>query len=91
MTDKLQKINDLMINEVSLDYLFVVKAILNGEENLGEYKDFKRKVNVSTYWYHSKKIYDAIEDYMSSIVLMSAKDRKKVHVDLVKGILKYDK
>lgn len=88
MTDKLQKINDLMINEVTLDDLFVVKAILNGSENLGEYKDFKRKVTVR---HKVKSIYEAIENYMSSLVLMSARDRIEVHIDLVKGILKYNK
>lgn len=90
MENKLQRINDLMINEVGLEDFYIVEEILNGEKNLGEYKDFKSKVKVK---YKVKSIYNAIADYMSSLVLMGAVGRSttfKVHVNYVKGILEYN-
>lgn len=89
MENKLQQINSLMINEAGLDDFYTVEEILNGEKNLGEYKDFKNKVKVR---HKVKSIYNAIEDYTSSLVLMGAVGRSttfKVRVNYVKGVLEY--
>ena len=89
MERKLQKINDLMINEAGLEDFYIVEEILNGEKNLGEYKDFKKKVKVR---HKVRSIYNAIADYMSPLVLMGVVGRStifKVRVNYVKGVLEY--
>ena len=78
-----------MKNEATLDDLYIVKHILNGNRNLGEFKDFKSKVKIK---HKVKRIYNAIEDYMSSLALLGAVGRSttyEVHVDFGEGILEY--
>ena len=57
----LEEINKLVVGEAHLNVYFTIKDILNGKKNLGEYKEFKRKIKMR---YKIRKLYNAIEDWL---------------------------
>jgi hypothetical protein len=83
MKNKLEEINKLSIGVIKLEDYFVIRDILNGKKNLGEYKYFKKKLKIH---YKTRKLYDAIKDYLASMVLCGPEERNiEIHVNLVKG------
>jgi hypothetical protein len=79
---KLEEINKLSIGMIKLEDYFVIKDILNGKKNLGEYKNFKKKLKI----HYNRKLYEAIGDYLTSMVLCSPEERNiEIHVNLVDG------
>ena len=94
MSEELEKINQLLLNNTELKGMFIVRDILAGKTNLGEYETFRAKMkpyylSEKLWYYKVKKLYNTITDYIwKELILKPRTHDPHIYVDLQTKTLK---